>query len=70
MAPGDSVVQHIAKVQNMATELTDLGETVTDMTIMAKLLASLATKYSTLQTAWDSVDPDRQTNESAGKDDP
>lgn len=58
MAPGESVVQHMAKVQNMGAQLLDLGETVTDVTIMAKILASLSSKYSTLQTAWDSVDPE------------
>lgn len=60
MGPSDSVVHHIAKVQNMASQLIDLGENVSDVTIMAKVLASLTTKYSAFQTAWDSVEPDRQ----------
>lgn len=47
----------------MASQLSDLGEKVTDVTIMAKILASLTLKFSTLQTAWDSVDPERQTVE-------
>lgn len=55
--------QHIAKVQNMAANLIDLGETLSDAAIAAKLLASVTTKYSTLQTAWESVDPERQTLE-------
>lgn len=63
MSSGDSIIQHIAKVQNMAAQLTDLGENVSNTTIIAKVLASLSPKYSTLQTAWDSVDPDRQTLE-------
>lgn len=57
MSPGDSVIQHIAKVQNMAAQLIDVGEAVTEVTIMAKILASLSSKYNALQTAWDSVDP-------------
>lgn len=63
MSPGDSVVQHVSKIQNMAAQLVDIGEPVSDTTIMAKVLASLSLKYSALQTAWDSVDPDRQTIE-------
>ncbi|KMQ92933.1 integrase core domain protein [Lasius niger] len=63
MGATDTVVQHVAKVQNMATQLLDLGENVSDITIMAKILASLTSKFSTLQTAWDSVDPARQTLE-------
>ncbi|KMQ88959.1 putative retrotransposon, partial [Lasius niger] len=61
MCPTDSVVQHCSKVQNMAKQLTDLGEPVSDLTVMAKILASLTTKFSTLQTAWDNVNPERQT---------
>ncbi|CAL1681315.1 unnamed protein product [Lasius platythorax] len=61
MSPTDSVVQHCSKVQNIAKQLTDLGEPVSDLTVMAKILASLTTKFSTLQTAWDNVDPERQT---------
>jgi len=61
MCPTDTVVQHCSKVQNMAKQLTDLGESVSDLTVMAKILASITSKFSTLQTAWDSVDPERQT---------
>ncbi|XP_071575811.1 uncharacterized protein [Temnothorax nylanderi] len=63
MSPTDTAVQHVAKIQNMARQLLDLGENVSDLTIMAKILASLTSKFSTLQTAWDSVDPARQTLE-------
>lgn len=44
----------------MARQLTDLGENVSDVTVMAKILASLTTKYSTLTTTWDSVEPAKQ----------
>lgn len=53
MSLTDTAVQHVAKVQIMARQLQDLGENVTDLTIMAKILASLTSKFSTLQTAWD-----------------
>lgn len=61
MSPGDSIVQHVTEVQNMAAKLLNVGEAVSDVTIIAKVLASLSSKYATLQTAWDSVDPERQT---------
>lgn len=63
MSSSDSVVQHIAKIQNMAAQLTDLGETMSDVTVMAKILGSLSPKFSIFQTAWESVDPDRQNLE-------
>lgn len=61
MNPNDSVMQHVAKVCNMANTLTDIGERVSETAIMAKILASLPAKYGALQTAWDSVDAPRQT---------
>lgn len=60
MDPTDTVIQHIARVQNMAMQLLDLGENVSEVTIMAKILASLTSKFNHFQTAWDSVEPDRQ----------
>jgi transposase InsO family protein len=61
MSPGDSIIQHVAKVQNMAAQLLDVGEPVSDLTIVAKILASLSSKYAAFQTAWDSVSPEQQT---------
>ena len=63
MDPLNTVVQHIAKVQNMAMQPLDLGENVSQVTIMAKILASLTSKFNHFRTAWDSVEPDRQTIE-------
>lgn len=68
MASSDSVIHHIAKVRNMAAQIGDLGETVSDLTLIAKIIGSLAPKYNTLQTAWDSMDPERQTLDNLTKD--
>ena len=57
------MMQHIAKVQNMAAQLIDLGESVSNSTIMAKILGSLTTKYAIFQTAWDNVPVDSQNLE-------
>lgn len=61
MGPNDSIEQHLAKVQNKAANLTDLGETISDNIVISKLLSSLSPKYSTLRTTWDSIEPNRQT---------
>jgi len=61
MKSGDSVSQHIAKVENMARQLKDVGEAVSDVTIMAKILESLPSKYNAFVTAWDSVEEANQT---------
>ena len=61
MDPKDSVIQHVAKVQNMARQLLDLGENLPENQIMAKILASLPSKFHVFRSSWLSVDPKRQT---------
>lgn len=63
MSACDSVVSHIAKVENLALQLRDVGETVSDVAIMAKIIASLPSKYNAFKTAWDSVPADQQSVE-------
>ena len=63
MSPGDSIVKHVANVHNMAAKLLDVSETVSNATIMAKVLGSLSSKYAAFQTAWDNVPADMQTLE-------
>lgn len=61
MSASDSITQHMTKVQNMAAQLLDVGETVIDTAIMAKILGSLTPKFATFQTAWANMPPDMQT---------
>ena len=61
MASSDSVVQHIAKIRNMAAQIEDVDERMSEFNVIAKIFGSLLPKYSTLQTAWDSIEPARQT---------
>lgn len=58
--PTDNV-QHLAKVQNMARMLIDVGKTISDVAIVTKILVSLPSKFNALRIAWDSVDPIHQT---------
>lgn len=55
MKPEDSVIQHVASVRNLASQLKDAGQEMAEVEVMAKMLGSLLTKYSTLITTWDSV---------------
>lgn len=61
MNPNESVVQHVSRVQNMATQLKNVGENISDVAVMAKILGSLSSRYNALQTAWDSVAENNQT---------
>ena len=61
MSANDTAVQHVARVQNMAAQVAELGEKMSPTAIMAKILCTLPAKYSALATAWDSVDPEHQT---------
>lgn len=51
MTTNDSLAQHIAKIENMARQLKDVGESVSDVTIMAKILGSLPSKFNVFVTA-------------------
>ena len=61
MSANDSIMQHVSKINNMAAQLLDVGETVSETTVMAKILGSLSPKYVYFQTAWDNVPPEMQT---------
>ncbi|KAL7288350.1 hypothetical protein TKK_0017683 [Trichogramma kaykai] len=61
MAAGDSIAQHISKIENMASQLKDIDVTVSDTMIQAKILGSLPTKFHPFISAWESVPEDKQT---------
>lgn len=61
MDPNAATSQHIARVENMARQLQDVGENISEIAVMVKLLGSLPQKFQTFVTAWESVDPTRQT---------
>jgi len=63
MTPSDSVAQHIAKIENMARQLKDVGEELSKVMIMAKILGTLPQKFGPLITAWDSVSEANQTRD-------
>ncbi|CAB0030719.1 unnamed protein product [Trichogramma brassicae] len=61
MAAGDSIAQHISKIENMASQLKDIDVTVSDTMIQAKILGSLPTKFHPFISAWESVPEEKQT---------
>ncbi|KAG7196791.1 hypothetical protein KM043_018797 [Ampulex compressa] len=63
MVANDNMTQHIAKIENMARQLTDIDETISTTTLIAKILESLPAKLGALDTAWYSVDMKSQTLE-------
>lgn len=63
MEPNDTIVQHISKLQNLATQLIDIGENIPDIFLMSKILASLPPKYRHFRTSWGNIESGRQTIE-------
>ena len=57
----DSIAQHIAKIENLAQQLKDTGETVSDIAIITKILGSLPPKFRSFRQAWLSQDETKQT---------
>lgn len=61
MNSSDSAITHFSKVQNLAKQLLDVGELISETAAIAKILASLPPKYNILKSAWDSASPENQT---------
>lgn len=56
-----SVAQHIAKIEEMARQLEDLGHKQEKVTLITKVLHSLPESFRSLISAWDSVPKEEQT---------
>jgi len=61
MESGDKIALYVSKVENLACQLRDVGETILDVATITKILGSLLGKYNALVTAWDSVERGEQT---------
>lgn len=63
METSDSIANHVAKIETMASELEDLGNGQTAMAIVTKVLHSLPKSYRHVIAAWDAVAEDKRTME-------
>lgn len=60
MDVNDTVMQHVSKIENLARQLNDVGETLSDVAINTKILMTLPEKFNPLITTWDSVSVENQ----------
>lgn len=51
----DSTVAHVAKIEEMARQLEELGHKQERITLVTKVLHSLPSSFRNLISAWDSV---------------
>lgn len=56
-----SVAQHVAKIEEMARQLEELGHKQEEVTLITKVLHSLPSSFRNLISAWDSVPEGEQT---------
>lgn len=61
MESGDTVVQCVSKIKNLALQLKNVGREMPDDIVMAKILSGLPQSYSGFQSSWDNVDEEKQT---------
>lgn len=61
MNPAESVAQFIARVESLAQQIKDSGDTISDTAVITKILSSLPTKFGTFRQAWLSLDESKQT---------
>ncbi|UYV63270.1 K02A2.6-like, partial [Cordylochernes scorpioides] len=63
MNPNDNIASHIFKVETQAQQMKDLGEPISDVALITKIICSLPDKYKNFVTAWDSVSSEENTLE-------
>ncbi|RLU23888.1 hypothetical protein DMN91_004096 [Ooceraea biroi] len=61
MGANETVMQHVSKIENLARQLNDVGEALSDIAINTKILMTLPERFNPLVTAWDSVLVENQT---------
>ena len=61
MGKNDTMIQYITKIENMARQLKDVGEQISDDAVMAKILRGLPVQYGSFVNAWDSTKTAKQT---------
>ena len=61
MNSNESIAQHVAKVENLARQVKESGESLSDIAIITKILSILPTKYRSFRQAWLSLAEDKQT---------
>jgi hypothetical protein len=64
MKPEADIVDHISVVEQLANQLTDLREPVSEQTVMCKIMSMLPSRFRHMQSAWDIVPRHEQTLES------
>ncbi|UYV82085.1 K02A2.6-like [Cordylochernes scorpioides] len=63
MNPNANIASHISKVETQAQQMKDLGEPISDVALITKIICSLPDKYKNFITAWDSVSSEEKTLE-------
>ncbi|UYV67549.1 hypothetical protein LAZ67_5001172 [Cordylochernes scorpioides] len=63
MNPNDNIATHISKVETLAQQMKDLGEPISDVALITKIICSLPDKYKNFITAWDSVSSEENSTE-------
>lgn len=58
---GKNIAEQISQIVNIAQQLKDAGETISDLAAVTRILGSLPEKYQMVRQAWMSLDVKKQT---------
>lgn len=61
MSSTESVAQHIAKVENLAKQIRETGDSISEAAVITKILGTLPSKFRNFRQAWLSISEDKQT---------
>lgn len=59
--PEDNIATFISKLQEIAQQLVDMGETISDKMLMTRILMSLSPQYNSFKSAWESTEASKRT---------
>jgi hypothetical protein len=61
MKPSSDVVNHIGVVEQLANQLTDLEEPISEQAAICKIMCFLPQNFRHMVSAWDNIPQDQQT---------
>ncbi len=59
--PDHDIMSHITAVEALANQLKDLGEPVTELNLITKIICTLPPSFDVVTAAWENLDDDKKT---------
>ena len=65
---GHDVLNHITTIENLASQLNEIGQTIPESRVITKIIMTLPPNYHPFISAWNNIDEDKKTVEKLTQD--